>query len=135
MASEDRESVGSSPGFLGQSPDPSELTYPIDLIFLAHQTLGDEQLEEELLLLFERQAGEILAALAKAEAATEHVDLAHRLKGSARAVGAAAVALAAENYESAAQKNTALSSHFGTLATAVGEARAAIRRIMPGAAA
>jgi HPt (histidine-containing phosphotransfer) domain-containing protein len=135
MASQDHESVGPSPGFLSQSPDASELSYPIDLIFLAHQTLGDEQLEEELLLLFDKQAGDILAALAKAESATEQADLAHRLKGSARAVGAAAVALAAERYESAAQKNTALASHFGTLAAAVGEAQAVIRRIMPRAAA
>jgi HPt (histidine-containing phosphotransfer) domain-containing protein len=131
MAGQDRASAELSNGFLQQANHTSESSYPIDLIFLAHQTLGDEQLEQELLLLFERQAGDILAALAKVESASERMDLAHRLKGSARAIGAAAVATAASSYETAVQKNTAMASHFGTLAAAVGEARQAIRQIMP----
>jgi HPt (histidine-containing phosphotransfer) domain-containing protein len=131
MAGQNRVSEAQSGGHLGQSPDPNELTYPIDLIFLAHQTLGDEQLETELLLLFDRQAGDILANLAAAPSASARVDLAHRLKGSARAIGAAAVAAAAEDYELAAQKNATLSTNFAALSAAVGEARSAIRHLMP----
>jgi HPt (histidine-containing phosphotransfer) domain-containing protein len=133
MAGQDRASASSS--LCRQAKDIGEPTYPIDLIFLAHQTLGDAALEEELLLLFDRQAGDILASLAKAETIPERMDLAHRLKGSARAIGAVAVATAAELYETAVQKNTAMSSHFGPLAAAVAAAREAIRQIVPRAAA
>jgi HPt (histidine-containing phosphotransfer) domain-containing protein len=82
---------------------PSEPTSrPIDLIHLARQTLGDRDLETELLGLFTRQAIQIVARLS-ADLPSDDIpwraDLAHTLKGSARAIGAIRVAIKAEIYE------------------------------------
>ena len=65
----------------------------IDFDYLERQCMGDEALAEELLSLFSSQArllsGEMTqTALSPADLA----DLAHRLKGSALAIGAACVA-------------------------------------------
>ena len=76
-----------------------ESGHPIDLVYLARQTLGDRELETELLGLFERQAGMIMRQIEQSGARRLLQDLAHTLKGSARAVGAGAVAAAAEAYE------------------------------------
>jgi HPt (histidine-containing phosphotransfer) domain-containing protein len=116
-------------------PAPNQSAPAIDLVFLAHQTLGDEQLEIELLLLFDRQARDILMALDRDEGAISKSDLAHRLNGSARAIGATAVAEAAARYEAAAQKKAVLSPFFAELARAVSEARATIHDLMPMAVA
>ena len=75
---------------------------PIDLVHLSRQTLGDRDLEVELLGLFERQAGQIMQQIEQMAASGDRRlrhDLAHTLKGSARAVGAVAVAAAAQTYE------------------------------------
>jgi HPt (histidine-containing phosphotransfer) domain-containing protein len=74
----------------------------IDLVHLSRQTLGDSALEAELLILFDRQALQFAARLAPPVKAGEgdwRGDLAHTLKGSARAVGAFQVGDAAEAYE------------------------------------
>ena len=63
----------------------------IDERHLAGMTLGDARLEREVLELFLSQAPPTLAAAA-----------AHRLKGSARAIGAWRLARAAETFEQAA---------------------------------
>jgi HPt (histidine-containing phosphotransfer) domain-containing protein len=80
----------------------------IDLVHLSRQTLGDVALETELLRLFEGQAGAFAARLRaparQGEAAQDieqRIVLAHTLKGSARAIGAFALADAAEAYEDA----------------------------------
>jgi HPt (histidine-containing phosphotransfer) domain-containing protein len=76
----------------------------IDLVHLSRQTLGDSALESELLRLFIVQAQQYSAWLGEAFApgeATKRADLTHRLKGSARAIGAFPLALAAESYEEA----------------------------------
>lgn len=73
---------------------------PIDLVHLSRQTLGDRALETELLRLFAGQCEQILAKLEETQGDRQASgDLAHTLKGSARAVGATAVAAAAEKYE------------------------------------
>ncbi len=108
---------------------------PIDLVHLARQTMGDRALEVELLALFDRQAGQIVAKLAAAEANSAEAvpagnwraDLAHKLKGSARAIGAHAVAAAADNYEHCARAGVLRASDADQLAAAVAEARAALR--------
>ena len=65
----------------------------IDLVHLSRQSLGDQQLELELLDMFERQAARIIAQLTRAAASPKAMsDLAHTLKGSASAVGAGRVA-------------------------------------------
>lgn len=60
---------------------------PVDLVHLARQTLGDRNLEQEILALFATQA---LAARTRLRdsCAEDRKILAHGLKGSARSVGA-----------------------------------------------
>ncbi len=76
----------------------------LDLVHLSRQTFGDHALETELLALFERQAAQLAGGLAAPRSMGDtgaRIDLAHMLKGSARSVGAFAVAAAAEAYETA----------------------------------
>ena len=62
-------------------------------------TLGDAGLEQEVLTMFAEQAVGLIAALAALPAETGA--LAHTLKGSARGIGAFAVADAAASLETA----------------------------------
>ena len=76
----------------------------IDLVHLSRQTCGDGALENELLRLFIVQAQQYAAWLEESSApsdALSRADLTHRLKGSARAIGAFPLATAAEVYEEA----------------------------------
>ncbi len=84
----------------------------IDLVHLSRQTLGDLALETELLRLFEGQARafaqRLRAPVGQGESTQEikqRIDLAHTLKGSSRAIGAFALADAAEAYEDALRAN------------------------------
>ena len=80
----------------------------IDLVHLARQTDGDEALEAELLAMFDAQAAKLAARLALPEVGAQaKADIAHRLKGSALAIGAWRVAEAA----------TAAETHFAMVAT------------------
>ncbi len=81
---------------------------PVDLVHLARQTLGDRALEREVLGLFQVQARAIYAQLETVSEANLRHDLAHTLKGSARAVGAWKVAQAAEACEQAQDWHAAL---------------------------
>ena len=71
---------------------------PVDLVHLARMTHGERTLEREVLQLFDRQAATLMARL-QAATAKDIPPLAHTLKGSARAIGAGAVARAAEAVE------------------------------------
>lgn len=64
---------------------------PVDLAHLARQTLGDRALEQEVLKLFLHQAVTARDQISEADA-KERLRLAHNLKGSARGVGAFAIA-------------------------------------------
>ena len=64
---------------------------PVDLAHLGRQTLGDRTLEQEVLKLFIQQALATRDEIANADV-RERLRLAHTLKGSARGVGAFAVA-------------------------------------------
>jgi HPt (histidine-containing phosphotransfer) domain-containing protein len=103
-----------------------ESTRPIDLIHLARQTMGDRDLETELLGLFVRQAGQIMARLSAdlpGDSIPWRADLAHTLKGSARAIGATRVAIKAEIYEVQARDgNPNLKPALAGLRSAVDEA-------------
>lgn len=84
--------------------DPASEAPTLDLVHLSRQTFGDHALEIELLSLFERQAEQLARRLGEPRQHGDKVarmDLAHMLKGSARSVGAFAVADAAELYETA----------------------------------
>jgi HPt (histidine-containing phosphotransfer) domain-containing protein len=105
---------------------------PIDLVHLARQTLGDSALEAELLALFDCQAGQIAEQLQRADsnaATISGAELAHKLKGSARAVGAQEVASAAENYEHCVSKGILRDSDTQRLVEAVARVRAALREL------
>lgn len=71
---------------------------PVDLVHLARQTMGDRDLEREVLCLFVQQALSARDRIADA-GESERLNLAHGLKGSARGVGAFAVADCAAEIE------------------------------------
>ena len=71
---------------------------PIDFEHLKRMTLGDAGLEQEVLAMFAAQSAKLIGALADS-AGRMRPTLAHTLKGSARAIGAFAVADAAARLE------------------------------------
>jgi len=71
---------------------------PIDLAHLARQTMGDRALEQEVIAMFLHQAGQIGEKIAHASP-DECRELAHRLVGSARGVGAFAIADCADEIQ------------------------------------
>ena len=80
---------------------------PIDFAHLSRQTMGDKDLEIEILQLFTRNARTLLHDLATADG--EQIKaIAHRLKGSADAVGAFGVSAAAEAVENDSKDSAAL---------------------------
>ena len=83
----------------------------IDLVHLSKYTLGNRSLENELLGLFRTQADLYLARLDGAADETEWKNAAHSLKGSARGLGAWALADLAEEAE-----KTALAARDGVMA-------------------
>jgi HPt (histidine-containing phosphotransfer) domain-containing protein len=87
-------------------------------------TLGDAGLECEVLAMFAAQARELMAALAGLP--PEAGSLAHKLKGSARGIGAFAVAEAAEELEAALRAGRDAGPALAGLEAAVTAARDAI---------
>ncbi len=84
----------------------TQMPVPIDHAHLARYTMGNRSLEIEVLQLFSGQAPETLASLMAAKDPKAWHIAAHTLKGSARAVGAWAVATAAEEAEKAGHDHT-----------------------------
>jgi HPt (histidine-containing phosphotransfer) domain-containing protein len=79
---------------------PQPQTNPVDFAFLKAQTFEDAALQRELAQLFLDQAARLLDRLPSLDPRAQG-DAAHLLKGSARGIGAVAVAAAAERYENA----------------------------------
>jgi HPt (histidine-containing phosphotransfer) domain-containing protein len=101
---------------------------PIDFEHLKRMTLGDAGLEQEVLAMFAAQAASLLSTLA-----TMPVDaaaLAHTLKGSARAIGAFAVADAAARLETVMSGGADPADQLRELADAVALARTAIEAVL-----
>lgn len=116
-------------------PGAENLSAPVlDLVHLARQSLGDRALESELLQLFHRQSAHIMSRLADPSVtdAKRRADLAHTLKGSARAVGAHGVAAAAQAYERAMGAGPSAPLAQRNLESAVAEACAAIDDLLGG---
>ena len=104
----------------------------IDLVDLGRMTLGEKSLEAEVLALFDRQAGMLLARMEQAPPAAAAA-FAHTIKGSARGIGAWRVAEAAEAVERAAAGSAPgmLTTAIDRLGVAIHEAQgtiAALRR-------
>jgi HPt (histidine-containing phosphotransfer) domain-containing protein len=123
--------------------DESAAEPVIDLVHLSKQTLGDAALETELLRLFEEQALAFavrlrapapLAPAPLAETARDiqqRIVLAHTLKGSSRAIGAFALADAAQAYEDALRANAPdADASPRRLLAALDSARAEISRLL-----
>jgi HPt (histidine-containing phosphotransfer) domain-containing protein len=81
--------------------DLSRFQAPIDLVRLAANTLGNRELEVQVLRLFVTQSSSALCRLDGEDDTGVLKDLVHTLKGSARAVGADAVAHCCEDLEEA----------------------------------
>lgn len=77
----------------------AECSKPIDLVHLARYTLGNRELEHEVLELFSQQSVVYLARLGDAISDREWLEAAHTIKGSARAIGAWKLGTCAENAE------------------------------------
>lgn len=96
---------------------PAVSKKPIDFDHLAQQTMGDKDLEIEVLQLFSRSARAALHEMAGADDKTV-MATAHRLKGSAQAIGASAVSEAAAAVEEKGNDSTLIAK----LAAAIVEA-------------
>ncbi len=73
--------------------------HPVDLVHLARHTLGNRDLEQEVLRLFVRQSVVFLGRMKTAENDEKRANAAHTIKGSARGIGAWQVAEHAEIVE------------------------------------
>jgi HPt (histidine-containing phosphotransfer) domain-containing protein len=101
---------------------------PIDFEHLKRMTLGDARLEQEVLAMFSAQSARLLRALAAMP--SDVGALAHTLKGSARAIGAFAVADAAAELEAAIASGSDPSGLLAELGEAVALARATIEAVL-----
>jgi HPt (histidine-containing phosphotransfer) domain-containing protein len=101
---------------------------PIDLAHLRRMTLGDADLEREVLTMFSAQALRLVKALA--DEPTETSALAHKLKGSARAIGAFAVADAAAALETLVKAGRDTAEAKSDLHSAVDDANTAIEAFL-----
>jgi HPt (histidine-containing phosphotransfer) domain-containing protein len=101
---------------------------PIDLAHLGRMTLGDPDLEREVLAMFSAQSAMLLGQIATL--AADGRALAHTLKGSARAIGAFAVADAAGRVEDVLGSGADPSERLAALGNAVAEAREAIESML-----
>ncbi|GLR85573.1 histidine kinase [Bradyrhizobium iriomotense] len=110
------------------SPPLAPLDHPLDLDHLARMTLGDAELESEVLAMFAEQSSRLVAAMAALP--SDASALAHKLKGSARGIGAFAVADAAAELECAIRTGDNPIRAFAVLKEAVTDAREAIEAIL-----
>ena len=96
----------------------------IDVAHLERMTLGDVSLEREILTMFATQASGLIGSLAGLP--PDAGDIVHKLKGSARAIGAFHVADAAEDFERALRNGGGASEALAALQLTVAQARTAI---------
>jgi HPt (histidine-containing phosphotransfer) domain-containing protein len=101
---------------------------PIDFEHLKRMTLGDAGLEQEVLAMFSAQSAVLVDKLLALP--TDARALAHTLKGSARAIGAFAVADAAARLEMALAAGSDPAERLAQLGDAVALVRTAIDTIL-----
>ncbi|ATQ70367.1 histidine kinase [Methylosinus trichosporium OB3b] len=98
----------------------------MELAHLEEATAGDEELARELLALFVGQARDIVRRLEGAPPDRERRELVHTLKGSAAAIGAVAVARAADACEAALAAGQQADAPLDALRRAVADTLPAI---------
>lgn len=117
---------------MGSAAQANEVV--LDRGHLTRMTLGNRSLEHEVLELFDRQAELLVVRMRKGGTLGDSAAvsaLAHALKGSARGIGAAEVARAAELTEYAAKGSAdECSAAIDRLAEAVDKARALIAELL-----
>ena len=101
---------------------------PIDFEYLRRMTLGDTGLEQEVLAMFVAQSARLVSTLATMP--SDAGALAHTLKGSARAIGAFAVADGAARLETVIAGGSDPSDALAELGDAVAQARAVIEAVL-----
>lgn len=101
---------------------------PLDLKHLSRMTLGEQSLEREVLAMFAAQAKDIADRLTSAPA--DAAELAHKLKGSARSVGAFRLADALEAYEIDLATGIETAGALETVSAEVARARTSIDAIL-----
>ncbi|KRR07199.1 Hpt domain-containing protein [Bradyrhizobium valentinum] len=101
---------------------------PIDFEHLQRMTLGDAGIEHEVLTMFLAQSARLVRNLAAMP--SDAGALVHTLKGSARAIGAFAVADAAARLEAVITGRSDPSAALAELNEAVEQARAAIEAVL-----
>ncbi len=109
-------------------PDTEDMSCVLDLVHLSRQTLGEEALEGELLALFDRQAGDAMGRLSAPFG--KRAEIAHMLKGSARAVGAFGVAEAADRLETAIRTGRQVEQRQADLLAALGAVRRTLSALL-----
>ena len=82
---------------------------PIDLVHLARQTGGDKALETEVLALFARQARQAVTQIGDMKEAARS-ELAHKIAGAAKGVGAFEVARCSANIEAEPGNSAAIAA-------------------------
>ncbi|MEO8667575.1 MAG: hypothetical protein ABI399_03605 [Bauldia sp.] len=95
----------------------------LDWAHLARQTMGNAALQREVLMLFDEHAARVLAEIKGAAGAAGRREAAHALVGSARGIGAFAVARAASAIEAETHDSEA---GIDMLEAAIAAARRAI---------
>ena len=130
----------------GQNREPSELDRAgdetdearvLDLKHLARQCMGDLELEAEVLRQFRTQAVTLAATLADDVRLSfaEKADLAHRLRGSALAIGAGPLARVAAALETRARAGAEARADAPERAVELSQAVADLREAVKRAAA
>lgn len=122
-----------STGFVEQvaAPPLAPVEQAIDVDHLTRMTLGERSLEREVLQLFDRQAGMLLARMRQSGCAAAGA-FAHTLKGSSRGIGAWRVAEAAQAVELAVTAGQAadVNAAIDRLAVTIDEARRVIADLL-----
>jgi len=111
-----------------RSPPLVPMPGPLDMEHLERMTLGDASLEREVLALFCEQSHRVMSGIVGSPA--EAGALAHTLKGSARGIGAFAVAEAAARLEAAIRTGDDRPQALIALQGAVADAHRAIEEIL-----
>ncbi len=111
------------------APHSSATHVPIDHGHLARYTMGNRSLEVEVLHLFAGQLPETFSSLTVANCTKSWHVAAHTLKGSARAVGAWAVAHIAEEAELAGHAASHRTDILLRLEAALSDVRSYIARL------